>query len=104
MARAAIAATLAEKFTIVPNDVIRRPDITPRAFRVLVWLIANTAGEEMSTNRISQALNMSEGTVKKALIDLEHLGYLRRARIHNTDGTFSHVEYHLSFDFTGGDQ
>ena len=98
MTRTAIAATLAEKFTIVPNDIIRRPDITPRAFRVFVWLIANTAGGEMSANRIAQALDMSKDTARKALIDLEHLGYLRRAQVHNTDGTFSHIEYRLYFE------
>ena len=104
MARIVIDATPAEKFTMVPNEIICRPDITTRAFRVFMWLIA---GGGPSANRIAQALDMSKDTARKALIDLEHLGYLRRAQVHNTDGTFSHVEYRLSFDpavdFTGGD-
>lgn len=99
MARLVVIDTPVEKFTAIPNDVILRPDITPRAFRVLVWLIANVDGE-ISANRISQAIDMAEGTAKKALVDLEQLGYLHRAQAHDANGTFLRAEYRLSFDST----
>lgn len=83
-------------FTMLPNAIVRSADFTPRAFRVLAFLMSHSEGWQTTTERIGQAIGMSAGTVKTAVKDLVEMGYLKRAQEHLDGGRFGAMTYILT--------
>lgn len=82
-------------FTMIPNEIARNPNFTPRAFRVLVYLMSHVEGWRTSTQQIAAAVGMGAGTVKAAVRDLVDGGYLVRRQEHSDAGHFAAVVYRL---------
>lgn len=93
MATIVIADTAVRDFTRIPNAAIWRADMTPRAFRVLCYLLSETNGSDTSTARIAAVLGMSDGTAKNAIRDLEKLGYVSRQQEQGENGQFNQISY-----------
>lgn len=67
-----------DRFTMLANAFVRDPEIRPAAFRVAVFVMSHDTTWQMSQGSIAKALKLDAGTVRKAFIELEELGYLRR--------------------------
>ena len=78
-------------FTIVRNDVLRDRRLSYRARGVLVSLLSRPDNWRMSAEQLANETD-DEGrdAVRKALTELENVGYLKRIRIRKKDGTFDH--------------
>lgn len=89
------AWSIQRDFTMLPNSIVRSDRFTPRAFRVLAFLMSHEQGWRTSTERIGKTIGMSAGTVKSAVNDLVELGYLRRVQEHREKGRFGAMTYIL---------
>ena len=61
----------ADDFTMVPNSVIRDPEVTPRALKVYCWLASHREGWRTGTRTMAEATGMSRNTVRGGLEDLK---------------------------------
>jgi hypothetical protein len=67
-----------DKYTIVPNELARDPDLSPAARSIALYLWSHDDGFKMGTTSISTALGMRKPTVVKAMQELIDQGWLTR--------------------------
>lgn len=77
-----------DHYSLIPNGLVRNPDISLPAKGLYLYLRSHREGWEMSGERIAQAVGVSRMTVNRYLVDLEEAGYLVREQTTGEDGTF----------------
>lgn len=65
-------------FTIIPNDMLRNPYISCKAKTVLCLLLSNSQGWKSFVTTLAGFLKEGEDTIRTALKELEHHGYMMR--------------------------
>ena len=85
-------------YSLIPNDLSRRSDLSLQAKGLYVYLRSHRDGWEMSTQRIGDALGIGRNTVSKYVRELEDVGYLIRESDHDEEGKFSGVVYIVNTD------
>ena len=86
MAELEIVGGIKENFTMIPNEIARAKDVTPRALKVYVYLRSHTAGFNVNVRGIATNLGMGKNSVNDAVRELEELGYIERVWV-TPDGT-----------------
>ncbi|MHD0031341.1 helix-turn-helix domain-containing protein [Corynebacterium diphtheriae] len=84
---------LEDRFTMISNDVFQRADLSFRAKAIYGYLMSCRSGWQLTRDRIAEALEVSAGTIRRALEELEDAGYLVRSQSKGSDGRFNVVEY-----------
>lgn len=65
-----------EGFTRIDNAIARSTDMSPVAFRILVYMLSCADGWEFSVKGIAYALGLPERKTKAAVAELKKLGYI----------------------------
>lgn len=84
---------LEDRFTMISNEVFQRADLSFRAKAIYGYLMSCRSGWMLTRDRIAEALEVSAGTIRRALEELEDAGYLVRSQSKGPDGRFNAVEY-----------
>ena len=66
------------RFTQVPTSIITDNDLKPNAFRILLSMLSDSDDFNISYALLENRHELSNGTVKAAMNNLEECGYLRR--------------------------
>jgi hypothetical protein len=84
-----------DHFTQIPNAWLRDSRLSLKSIGLLAQLMSHSPGWNMSIRSIARANGTGSGTVKTAVLELEHCGYLRRGdkQKQNPDGTFADYEW-----------
>lgn len=87
------APGIRSRYFHVSNELARNPELSPRAARVYLFIASHVDGWKITTSSVAKMINMSEGTVKAAMRDLEALGYVERERQQDEQGRFISMRY-----------
>lgn len=82
-----------DRYTMIANDLFRRPDLSFNAKAIYGFMRSHREGWEITTKRIAATFGISERTVKRALKELADVGYIVREQSRSQCGTFSNVDY-----------
>ena len=86
-----------EKFTMVPNHVIRNPRISESAFRLLCYLKSNSDTWIVYQNQILKDLEWGEDKLSSAIKNLKECRYLIVHKTRNKEGKYDY-EYEYDWD------
>lgn len=86
-------ARVQDHYTMIANDILRRPDVSMNAMGIYCFMRSHREGWEISTKNIARERGLSESTVKRAVRELESIGYLERLQGRADNGKFGEVEY-----------
>ncbi|XOJ10537.1 helix-turn-helix domain-containing protein [Corynebacterium striatum] len=78
MATLKIVGGIKDNFTLIPNDIFRDPDISPRAVKVYGFLRSHTSGFRINVRGIATQMGMGKNSVNAAIQELENAGYIAR--------------------------
>lgn len=78
MAELEIVGGIKQHYTMIPNEVARAKDISPRALKVYVYLRSHQPGFRVNVRGIATNLGMGKNSVNDAVRELEELGYVER--------------------------
>ena len=77
-----------QPFTMVPNDVVRNPEITPNAFRLLAYLMSHQDGYSLTYGQIERQTTLKRYAINAAIKLLTEHGYLEVRRTKLANGHF----------------
>ncbi len=80
----AINCSITKDFTQIPNSIIRNPEISSKASRILSILLSNKEGShegKILRQKLREYMKEGETVIENGLIELEQTGYLKRFRI-----------------------
>lgn len=80
-----------DHFTQIPNDWLRDSRLSLKSIGLLAQLMSHAPGWNMSIRSLARANGTGIDTIKSAVLELEHCGYLKRGekQKQNEDGTFA---------------
>jgi hypothetical protein len=80
-----------DHFTQIPNDWVRDSRLSLKSIGLLAQLMSHSPGWNMSIRSLAKANGTGIDTIKSAVLELEHCGYLKRGekQKQNEDGTFA---------------
>jgi hypothetical protein len=79
----AINCSKPNEFTLIPNDLIRNPNISGRSKALLCLLLSNSNGWYSYITVIETMMQEGKTAIRSSLVELENLGYLKRIRYRN---------------------
>lgn len=82
-----------DRYTMIANDLFRRPDLSFNAKAIYGFMRSHREGWEITTKRIADDFGISGATVRRALKELEDVGYIVREQARSKDGAFKPVDY-----------
>lgn len=82
-------------FTMLPNDAVRDPEISPNAFRLLAYLLSHENGYELVYGQIERQTGMGKYAIKASIDTLTQKGYLRVEQSRRNDGSFGSYNWLL---------
>lgn len=87
--------TFDDHFTQIPNDWLRDTRLSLKSIGLLAQLMSHSPGWSMSVRSLAKANGTGVDTIKSAVLQLEHCGYLKRSekQKQNVDGTFADYEW-----------
>lgn len=74
------------EFTSVPNWVVRSPDYSPNAFRLLAYLLSHAQGYELTYQQIERQTTLGRYAINEAAKFLQASGWLELRRDKGPDG------------------
>jgi hypothetical protein len=77
-----------QPFAMIPNSVIRNPNITTGAFRLLAYLMSHSDGYELTYEQIERQTTLGRYAINEASKNLIELGYLELERPKQSNGQF----------------
>ena len=75
-------------FAMIPNSVIRDPEITPNAFRLLAYLMSHENGYELTYDQIERQTSLGRSAINSAIKLLTLKSYLITAQTKLPNGYF----------------
>ena len=80
-----------DHFTQIPNEWLRDSRLSLKSIGLLAQLMSHAPGWNMSIRSLARANGTGIDTIKSAVLELEHCGYLKRGekQKQNEDGTFA---------------
>lgn len=86
-----------QEFTILPNSLIRNPELSLRDVGLLCYMLSLPQDWEFSIHGLDYVIqNNGASSVRAALKNLEKLGYLRRSWIRSEDGRIIRNQWTVS--------
>ncbi|MHC9884097.1 helix-turn-helix domain-containing protein [Corynebacterium diphtheriae] len=82
-----------DRYTMIANDLFRRTDLSSNAKAIYGFMRSHRDGWNITTERVAEALGVSESTVKRAVKELEQVGYVERDRTRTKNGTYAGIDY-----------
>lgn len=84
-----------DHFTQIPNQWLRDSKLSLKSIGLLAQIMSHTPGWNMSIRSLARANGTGVDTIKSAVLELEHCGYLKRGerQKQNEDGTFADYEW-----------
>ena len=82
-----------DRYSQIPNDLARNPDISLAAKGLYVYLSSHREGWSMSTERVGEALGVHRNTIAKYVKELEKSGYLEKDLVKDELGKYEGIEY-----------
>lgn len=82
-----------ERYTVVDNSILKNKQLSLVARGMLTTLLSLPDNWEFSEEGLTKILLDKKPTIKKALKELESLGYLKRTRIRDVQGKLCKIEY-----------
>ena len=79
----AIHAGSWKEFTIIPNKIIRNPDLSSKAKTIICILLSNKDGWKSYQSTLEKMLKEGKDAIAVGLRELEKFGYLRRIKYRN---------------------
>lgn len=77
-----------QPFAMIPNSVIRNPNISTGAFRLLAYLMSHSDGYELTYEQIERQTTLGRYAINEASKNLIELGYLQLERPKQSNGQF----------------
>ncbi|KAB7852808.1 hypothetical protein [Streptomyces mobaraensis] len=74
------------RFTQVPNDIVRHPDLSSDAVRLLVWLLSLAETSDVSFSDVARRAGIKNGAFQRAKAQLKEAGYAHEWRRQGADG------------------
>lgn len=93
MATIEIVSGIKDHYTMIPNEIARAKDVSPRAIKVYCFLRSHSAGFRVNVRGIATQLGMGKNSVNAAINDLENLGYVRREWLESDNGLREGIRY-----------
>lgn len=78
MATIEIIGGIKDHYTMIPNDILRDPNVSPRAVKLYGFLRSHSTGFKVNVRGIATQMNMGKNSVNTAIKELESLGYISR--------------------------
>ncbi len=72
-----------DNFTMIPNEVLRSPELSAKAKSILFLLLSNREGWQSHFNAIVQMMKDGPDSIRSGLTELEKANYLQRLRYRN---------------------
>lgn len=79
------------RFTQVPNDVLRDPELKATSKVILSILLSHSDGWQLYQSQLASQMSEGKHAISTAFKQLEELGYLVRTPRRSDDGTFTGV-------------
>ncbi|MGA4670447.1 hypothetical protein ACPCG0_11740 [Propionibacteriaceae bacterium Y1923] len=82
-----------DQFTRVPNALIRDPEVTPPAMRVILWFASQAPGRAVYLTKLAEETGLARRTMHRALAAALESPYLTRTPTggHDTQGNATYV-------------
>jgi hypothetical protein len=77
-----------EKYTIISNDVINNPELSPASLGVLVYLLSKPDDWQVRDEELQARFNIGREKLKRVVRELKAAGYLARRQFRGNDGKF----------------
>ncbi|MBZ4320857.1 hypothetical protein [Streptomyces huiliensis] len=74
------------RFTQVPNDIIRHPNLSSDAVRLLLWLLSLADTADISFSEAARRAGIKNGAFQRAKAQLKEAGYAHEWRRQGADG------------------
>jgi len=81
----AINCSPTEKFTQIPNDLLRNPDISGKAKAILCILLSNKHGWRSYITTLQKIMKEGRDAIRSGIRELEQNDYLRRIRYRDAE-------------------
>lgn len=81
----AINRSVTKEFTQVPNEVIRSPEMSAKAVKILCILLSNKEGWTSYRKTIQGMMKEGENAIDNAIRELQKFGYLKKIRIRDKE-------------------
>lgn len=85
-----------ENFSILSNAMLRDTRLTFKARGLLAYMLSHAGRWNMTVKSVATINGVGQDQVRSALSELEALGYARRERARNDDGTLGGVDWFIS--------
>ena len=86
-----------QEFTILPNSLIRNPELSLRDVGLLCYMLSLPPDWEFSINGLDAVIRQNGlSSVKTGLKALEKIGYLRRTQVRGADGRILYWQWTVS--------
>lgn len=86
-----------QEFTILPNSLIRNPELSLRDVGLLCYMLSLPPDWEFSINGLDAVIRQNgHSSVKTGLKALEKMGYLRRTQVRGADGRIQYWQWTVS--------
>lgn len=84
-----------DHFTQIPNEWLRDSRLSLKSIGLIAQIMSHTPGWNMSIRSLARANGTGIDTIKSAVLELEHCGYLKRGerQKQNEDGTFADYDW-----------
>jgi hypothetical protein len=83
-------------FTMVPNVLIRDPDLTPTAKLLMIYLFSHKIGYVILDDQIIRETGLGRHALRSARSNLEELGFIEVVRIRHDDNSWGGYRYELA--------
>ena len=81
------------KFTVIPNELILDPELTPTAKWVLFYILSRPVDWQIYSKEITKHSKISYNTVRRAMNELIQYKYVERIRVRHPSGKFAGYLY-----------
>ena len=82
-----------DKFTLIDNNLINTPILTPKAKWILIYILSKPYDWEVYQNDITNHANAGKQSIRSGIQELIKRGYITRTKKRNDKGQFVGYEY-----------
>lgn len=88
-----VTVKIENNFTVIPNEIIRNKDITSSTKNILLTMLSLPRDWNFSISGLVSCVREGAETIRKALVELEKIGYITRTRERKENGTLGGMMY-----------
>lgn len=88
-----VTVKIENNFTVIPNEIIRNKDIASSTKNILLTMLSLPRDWNFSISGLVSCVREGAETIRKALVELEKIGYITRTRERKENGTLGGMMY-----------